>query len=472
MRHRTINGTLLSSVGSDTAIHRKVLVREGELYRAYDAAGTPLNGLADLYTSIKAVLPETERLTLARDDNKWSDRVKNALNNSIERLHKQPLAIRKGVASWPSEPANPGFPLDTHFARLETPTNLSLRADGVYEQRPLQGGTYTYYVLESRLYYQVQYAKPGWQVIDARSPYRAYKPYVRQKAGGGWEIDTDSGLPGGTPGVGSSRHLDIPEETSGSYHSATEYVMPVPFTTAELNRMSSIRSFQQNPNARGGYDRANNGRYPLRDLQGRPLRIKKIQQQVKSADGATRYGAAAIKPYIQWEGFEGVANLYEEKLALRTFTAADCKVPEERTLIGQDMVCSKKPLVKGEILGVYGGGLIPGYVGVARKDPFLIDVLPRKLFTHAQRPKVLLSGDNVLSRMNTLFAYEQGKPVRQATAGYNVEAVQFDVEVQTQGEHKESYLLHAFFAIDDIPVDTELRWNYGYTEQAIRALFT
>ncbi|MNC83411.1 hypothetical protein D3C75_1373410 [compost metagenome] len=47
----------------------------------------------------------------------------------------------------------------------------------------------------------------------------------------------------------------------------------------------------------------------------------------------------------------------------------------------------------------------------------------------------------------------------------------FDVEVQAQGGRKENYLLYAFFAIDDIPVDNELRWNYGYTEPAIRALF-
>ncbi|MHC8364233.1 dermonecrotic toxin domain-containing protein [Pseudomonas sp. LS2P72] len=471
MRDRTLNGKLLSSVGSDTAVHGRVLVREGAQYRAYDAAGNPLDGPADLYNSIKAVLPETQRLALGRDDNRWSDRVKSALNNAIERLHKQPLAIREGTASWATGPVNPGFPLDTLFARQETPTNLSLRADGIYEQPPLQGGMYKYYVLENRLYYQVRYAKPGWQAIDARSPYRAYKPYVRQKVGGGWEIDSDMGLPGGTPGVGSSRHLDIPEETSDSYHSASEYIMPVPFTAAERDRMSRISSFQQAPNTLGGYDRANNGRYPLRDLQGQPLRIKKIQQQAKSAYGGTRYGAAAVKPYIQWEGFEGVANLYEEKLALRKFTAADCKSPEERTLIGQDMVSSKKPLVKGEILGVYGGGLIPGYVGVARKDPFLIDVLPAKLFTPTKRHSVLLSGDNVLSRMNTIFEYKQGKPARQAAAGYNVEAVPFDVEVQAQGGRKENYLLYAFFAIDDIPVDNELRWNYGYNEPAIRALF-
>ena len=176
--------------------------------------------------------------------------MKSALNNVIERLHKQPLAIREGTASWATEPVNPGFPLDTHFARQETPTNLSLRADGVYEQPPLQGGMYKYYVLENRLYYQVQYAKPGWQVIDARSPYRAYKPYARQKVGGGWEIDSDMGLPGGTPGVASSRHLDIPEETSGSYHSATEYIMPVPFTAAERERMSSICLLYTSPSPR------------------------------------------------------------------------------------------------------------------------------------------------------------------------------------------------------------------------------
>jgi hypothetical protein len=472
MRDRTLNGTLLSSVGSDTATHRRVLVREGAQYKAYGAAGNPLNGLADLYTSIKAVLPETERLALTRDNNRWSDHVKTALNNVMERLHKQPLAIRKGVASLVTEPASPGSPLDPHFARQETPTNLSLRTDGIYEQRSVQGGMYKYYVLEKNLYYQLQHAKPGWQAIDARSPYRAYKPYVRPKIGGGWEIDTDAGLPGGTPGPASSKHLDIPEEeTSDSFYSTTEYVMPAPFNADEFDRMSSISSYQQNPNKRGAYDRANNGRYPLRDLEGQPLRIKKIQAQVKSADGNTRYQAAAIKPYIQWEGFKGAASLYEEKLRLRKFTAADCKVTEERSLIGQDMVCSNKPLAKGEILGVYGGGLIPGYVGAARKDPFLIDVLPKRLFPHTKRQDVLLSGDNVLSRMNTVFQYEHGKPVRQAATGYNVEAVPFDVEVQAQGGHKENYVLYVFFAIDDIPVDNELRWNYGYTEPAIRGLF-
>ena len=84
----------------------------------------------------------------------------------------------------------------------------------------------------------------------------------------------------------------------------------------------------------------------------------------------------------------------------------------------------------------------------------------------------MLSGDNALSRINTIFEYNAaGVPIRQARDGYNVEAAHFRVQTQTENEPVENVILTALFASEDIPAGAELRWNYQYDEPTIRALF-
>lgn len=127
------------------------------------------------------------------------------------------------------------------------------------------------------------------------------------------------------------------------------------------------------------------------------------------------------------------------------------------------------------MLGVYGGGLLPNHIAGFRRDPYLIDVrpyqTPHETTASPINREVVLSGDNVLSRMNTIFDYEAGYPVRQASGGYNVEAVYFNVETQKGEQPRESLRLTAFFTREDICAGTELRWNYQYNEPTIRALF-
>ena len=86
-----------------------------------------------------------------------------------------------------------------------------------------------------------------------------------------------------------------------------------------------------------------------------------------------------------------------------------------------------------------------------------------------------LVGDTIISRINTRFWYDAaGKPVRQATEGYNVEFVPFDVEAQ-QWIGKElvtrDFILNAIFATEDIPAGTELRIDYNYSDADIAKLF-
>lgn len=90
---------------------------------------------------------------------------------------------------------------------------------------------------------------------------------------------------------------------------------------------------------------------------------------------------------------------------------------------------------------------------------------------HAPSMQPVLSGDNILSRINTIFEYENGQPVRQAATGYNAEAAQFWVMTQVGQNPQEKAILTALFATEDIPAATELRWNYQYDEATIRAIF-
>ncbi|AZE54828.1 hypothetical protein C4K03_2673 [Pseudomonas synxantha] len=259
-------------------------------------------------------------------------------------------------------------------------------------------------------------------------------------------------------------------------------VTVMPYTADELSYMRRDVHFTTVKNIPGSYNRANNGKYPLRDLQGRPIRIRKLQRSVEREDSGTRYTSAQIKPYIQFEGYEHVAALYEQKLQLRTFTEQDMKVPQEKSLIGQSMVVAAKAIAKGETVGVYGGVVLPAEIFGTSQQTYIMHVGSRATLAGGVlgTEAVYLSGDNILSRINTNLEYDAtGKPIRQATGGYNVEAVPFDVEADmwlgvgpSAATKRKNFILTSVFATEDIPAGSELRMNYEYTESMIKTQFS
>ncbi|NWA00489.1 dermonecrotic toxin domain-containing protein [Pseudomonas gingeri] len=453
----------VASVGSDTATSVRRLLREGSRYRVYDADSLPIFAPGDLYSTIGRALPETELDNLGFSGPNRNTALKQALIDKITQLSASPVVVRQIPAALPSPPYWPGRALDTHFALETPPGDLEQMGDELY-----QGGFSRHYIREGERYYQVESADPGWKLIDARNPFRFYRPVLRRRAGH-WEINTDIGLKGGAPGPAHSK-IELVESES-DMATAYEYTPPEPFTREDLLRMKSIKSYQRQPNRMGDYDRADNGRYPLRDLQGKPLRIKKIQSKSEVTDSGVRYQAKDILPYLQWEKHEEVAKLYEEKLLLRVFRAEDAMFPQEQSMIGQAMVVARKPLKAGEAIGVYGGNFIPFHVSNARKDPFVIDILPGPPVSRPKWDRLVLTGDNIISRINSIFEYEGPLPVRQASRGYNVEGATFPVDVDIGDGRLEPFVLSAFFTTRDIPADEELRWNYGYTEAGVRTTF-
>ncbi|AZE59026.1 MULTISPECIES: NEL-type E3 ubiquitin ligase domain-containing protein [Pseudomonas fluorescens group] len=272
---------------------------------------------------------------------------------------------------------------------------------------------------------------------------------------------------GSAGGMRSGSSSDELEDASES--------MPVDhYTATELSAMKREVHFTQLRNVPGSYDRVNNGRYPLRDLQGKPMRIRKLQREVVTEAGV-KYSSEQIKPYLQFEGYEKVAARYDEKLQRRVFTAQDMQVPEEKVLIGQSMVVANRRIAKGEILGVYGGTVLPSQVGSPGGQTYVIVAGARPTPGKLGMEPIEISGDNILSRINTHFEYDaNGKPIRQAAGGYNVEGVGFDVEVEEgQGAKstRSTMILTAIFALEDIPAGVELRMDYQYSEGMIATLF-
>ncbi|MCF5653990.1 hypothetical protein GIV46_03050 [Pseudomonas poae] len=465
------SGPLLGSIGGADSSASHTLVREGELYAAPPGAPTDLPG------AIERTLTESERSTLFSQSDVTS--LDAALHKTGASLMARPApAYRGGMLSRPAA-TEPGLPLDPSFAQKSPPTELTSRKDGIYHSRPASDGSYRYYIQDQQTYYEVKADALGWWLVDARNRFRAYKPYVRQKTGGGWEIDQAIGaLHGGgespTPSLEGMESSDEFESipSSSDYGSAEENGVRPVYTQQELNSMRAERGYQHSSNYLRIYDRANNGRYPLRNLTGQPMRIRHIQAQGKSLTSNSVFPSTLIRPYIQWEGYENVARLYEDKLEVTSFTAAHQKFAQESALIGQATVITRKPLGKGEALGVYGGEILPLYVAQIRQDPYLMAIKDvRTTSPYAVNTQPILSGDNVLSRINTIFEYEAGHPVRQATAGYNVEAARFRVNTQVGDAPQEQMILTAMFASEDIPAGAELRWNYQYNEATIRQLF-
>lgn len=468
------SGPLLGSIGSGEGSARHILIRQGEQYAVQNSQGTQLQPPDTLFSALEHTLSKAELETLLSQSGAGSLKQairKNSLTLTARQTSHYARLSSQAMADAPRRPLNP------QFAETAPPAGMTVRTDGIYQTPARADGSHDHYILESEKYYRVKPGGDGWQLVDARSPFRGYKPYVHRTPDGTWAINpAKGGLPGGMQN--SQVPLLIKMESSdgfesarssSDYESAEEGTVTTRFTQQELRQMRSDGSYQHSQNYRRIYDRANNGRYPLRNLLGQPMRIRSLQTRSKSLTSNATFSSDLIKPYIRWEGYEQVARLYEDKLEVTPFTAAHQKAPEESVMIGESTVITRKPIKKGETLGVYGGEQVPDVVAGYRRDPYLLDIRAPTSPPTADVPN--LSGDNVLSRINTIFEYEAGQPIRQAATGYNVEVARFTVETQVGDEPRQEFALSAFFASEDIPATAELRWNYQYNEATINALF-
>jgi hypothetical protein len=261
-----------------------------------------------------------------------------------------------------------------------------------------------------------------------------------------------------------------------AFEMASESMPIKPYSGEELSVMRQAVPYSAANNKLGSYNRANNGKYPVRRVDGQPMFIKEIEPSSTLANGNV-YAVAPVVPYLKAGGFETVARLYEEKLQLRTFTEADILVPGEKALVGQSMVVANRRIAKGEIVGVYGGDLVP-YVSLSRDEQVFAMTAATGIAIEngkAHEVKIAIVGDNIVSRINTNFVFnKEGRPIRQSPGGYNVEIVPFRVQVEDRSGGqaiRRGLELGTIFATADIPAGKELRLNYNYSPKDLTLIF-
>ena len=211
------------------------------------------------------------------------------------------------------------------------------------------------------------------------------------------------------------------------------------------------------------YHPSTNGLFPLRDTLGNALFINSIANVSLVADSGRKYDSAAVKPFIA-DGLTGAEReeLYRS-LKCRKLVLSDL-MPHETALLGQWGVVAATDLPAAKCLGIYSGTLVtPKDMGDSElfDHDYIIDISLKS------QPTSYLDSDNILSKINTLYAYDgKGRPVCQAELGYNVEAAKFRARLSDGRKIN----IVALFTTEPIPAGKELRCNYHYTRARIACL--
>ncbi|WP_248745288.1 DUF6543 domain-containing protein [Pseudomonas sp. MWU12-2037] len=476
-----IDTAAVEAIGEHHSLTYRRLKKTGAFYQLQDRQGNTLSGPRDLYTSAWLAMPKLMQLALnnahhiSLDEKRAAMDLKQTVFGKASALRSQTPALRVPCHALerPGPDADTRLP-ESFAVRGTTVSGLDLRDDGVYwslHHKPLAAHAYSHYIRDGDRYYPVRRTPEGWRLLNARSPYSFYQPLLQRKADGEWVLHQDA-APSDLTTTGS---LPV-QATDGTPSSPLDNKT---FTALERQRMRSQKSYRSHLNSPLTYDRADNGRYPLRDLDGYPMTVVAIHYSDAEGSQQSKARAQLVVPYLQLHGYEQVAQLYEDKLEIERFEREYIRATPEEHLVGRFLVSARHHLRRGEILGVYGGMLIPLIVSHQRRDPFAATVrqdatldLIRFRNGRPEPAAVCLSGDNILSRINTRYEYDNAVPIRQAATGYNVESVAFAVDVQGRDGsiEKNRYFITALFASQTIFSLAELRLNHGYTQEQIHTL--
>ncbi|WP_146745177.1 SET domain-containing protein [Pantoea sp. RIT413] len=234
--------------------------------------------------------------------------------------------------------------------------------------------------------------------------------------------------------------------------------------------------------------------YAIRDKNNRPLYISKISDVSVNSQSGTVYSSESVLPFINNKfmnrpdpipvneinnerksennsAYKQIRKaLYENNIDVRIITAKD--VPEnEQALIGQFGGFAAKDIKKGEAIGVYGGRVVSK--NELRKDEFIMNAFQAKSAPGDTVRLLHYSGDNSISRINTIYEADNGV-LKQARTGYNAEAASFDITALNYDPRRPTLNLRlvVLYATEDIPKGKELRWNYGYSSQGVKESIT
>ncbi|WP_017907036.1 dermonecrotic toxin domain-containing protein, partial [Pseudomonas asplenii] len=472
----------LPGIGTDSGLNYRRLHQTDTTYEIRNRQGETLSSTPDFHAALWQTLPSQarndlgKRHAISQQAHQTSADLKRVLFAQAARLRSQVPAVRTLQRLLEPPVTVAAAPLPIEFAvpgRLVS--GLQLRDEGIYwnlNPKPLANHAHRHYILERHRYYPVTWGPEGWRLLNASNPYGFYQPLLQRRSQSDprWTLHHPDYKRKLLVNVDS---LPVPADN----HNHDDLLRKKMFTQAQRQRLLTPKSYRSCLNSPLAYDRVDNARYPLRDLEGQPMIITTLYYSSAAGTAQSLARAKQLLPYLR-QGVE-VARLYESRLVIRRFRQQHMRSTDEQHLVGRFHVSARNDLAQGELLGVHGGMLIPLLVCHHRKDPFATWVheersleLLRVRDGQPQAALPCLTGDNILSRINTIFEYEGGVPVRQALAGYNVEAVAFPVDVRVDDgcSGQQRYFINALFTSRAVMADEELRINHGYTEEQIQTL--
>ncbi|CAB3725807.1 SET domain-containing protein [Paraburkholderia rhynchosiae] len=204
-------------------------------------------------------------------------------------------------------------------------------------------------------------------------------------------------------------------------------------------------------------------RYPYRDESLNPVLIAELRDPIQTRNEQAGSRIDAVMPYVDPTlSDESRGAAYRSTLHCRAIEPADLRDPREHVLVGERGAFAARRIRRGECIGVYGGRLMSAAMFFTCVDESFV------ISANSGNSVAFVDGENVLAMANTSLAYDaDGTPVAQADDGYNIEAASFDARSRCGRRSS----IRAFFAIDDIEVGSELRWNYRYSPELVRQVF-
>jgi hypothetical protein len=227
------------------------------------------------------------------------------------------------------------------------------------------------------------------------------------------------------------------------------------------------------------FSETNNGLPPLRKADGTPIEIRELigshgRGQTKSG---IPFDTAGAWPFVSPSLSEKERAALYSKLRCVPMDETHLKHVNERVMIdnGDDTVVATEDIPAGTCLGAYGGyaleqDFMVEYPDVDPPDNDDPDVDETYILGKNKKYKgdiKSVDGNNILSRINTLFQWEGKDVVAQEKEGYNAEFV--DMKGVTKEGKTE--LITFIFATEDIKAGQQLRVNYHYGKGALSRLF-
>ncbi len=251
------------------------------------------------------------------------------------------------------------------------------------------------------------------------------------------------------------------------------YLRATLFAFAEKNSYETCRL---HTSIHRDYNVDNNRAYPLLKLDCSIYKINAIRSRSLEGGEGRQYPCGPVKPFISSKlTGEQREKLYDQIEA--RLLGPDNLAANEFLLEGQRGVFAARKIPAETCLGVHGGVIfsceklvvdVAAELGVPVEEinvSMCTDYIVGMNFKSDDSDHLLLDGNNIISKINTLFSREGGG-WQQASGCYNAEDAAFECEMNDG----RNILLHAVFVTRDIEPGEEIRMNYYYTPAIVAKL--